>query len=203
MTSAHDIVIASNNAGKLREFQALLIDTKLKLVPQVEYHVPEAKETGLTFIENALIKARNACHFSGLPSIGDDSGLEVDFLQGAPGIRSSRFAGENATDSDNMEKLLDALEKVPLEKRTARFQCALTYLRFVTDPAPLISLGTWEGCIGLEKRGENGFGYDPIFIVSNMRQTSAELDMEVKNVLSHRGQALRSLAMQLRIEYAA
>lgn len=201
MKAGNEIVIASNNSGKLSEFQALLTNSNLKVVPQIKYHVPEAIETGLTFVENALIKARNACHYSGLPSIGDDSGLEVDFLLGVPGVHSSRFAGENATDADNLKKLLGALHKVPLKKRTARFQCALAYLRSETDPAPLISFGTWEGHIGLEQKGQNGFGYDSIFIVTNLCRTSAELDAENKNLLSHRGQALRKLVDQLRIEY--
>ena len=195
------IVLATNNVGKLRELRASLIDSDLEFRSQAEYDVPEAKETGVTFIENALIKARNASRHSGLPSISDDSGLEVDCLNGAPGVHSSRFAGENATDSDNLDKLLDAVAGFPLEKRTARFHCVMAYLRSEADPAPLISTGIWEGHIGMERRGHYGFGYDPVFIVANMEQTSAELEVMEKNLLSHRGQAIRKLVDQLRTKY--
>ena len=191
------IVLATNNQGKLNELKTLLSATQLEFRAQNEYQVPEAEETGSTFIENALIKARNACKYSGLPSIADDSGLEVDCLDGAPGVKSSRFAGENATDSDNLNKLLKAVQKFPAEKRTARFHCVMTYLRWEKDPAPLISSCTWEGRITKTPRGQHGFGYDPIFFLTSHNKTSAELDIEEKNLLSHRGQALRNLAKQI------
>ena len=191
------IVLATNNQGKLNELKTLLSATQLEFRAQNEYQVPEAEETGSTFIENALIKARNACKYSGLPSIADDSGLEVDCLDGAPGVKSSRFAGENATDSDNLNKLLKAVQKFPAEKRTARFHCVMTYLRWEKDPAPLISSCTWEGRNTKTPRGQHGFGYDPIFFLTSHNKTSAELDIEEKNLLSHRGQALRNLAKQI------
>ena len=191
------IVLATNNQGKLNELKTLFSATQLEFRAQNEYQVPEAEETGSTFIENALIKARNACKYSGLPSIADDSGLEVDCLDGAPGVNSSRFAGENATDSDNLNKLLKAVQKFPAEKRTARFHCVMTYLRWEKDPAPLISSCTWEGRITKTPRGQHGFGYDPIFFLTSHNKTSAELDIEEKNLLSHRGQALRNLAKQI------
>ena len=192
------IVLATNNRGKLNELKALLSNTQLECRAQNEYQVPEAQETGSTFIENALIKARNACKHSGLPSIADDSGLEVDCLDGAPGVRSSRFAGGNATDSDNLKKLIGAVQKFPAEKRTARFHCVMTYLRWEKDPAPLISSGAWEGCITTIPQGRHGFVYDPIFFLRSHNQTSAELNIEEKNLLSHRGQALRKLANQIK-----
>ncbi|MBS25280.1 MAG: non-canonical purine NTP pyrophosphatase, RdgB/HAM1 family [Gammaproteobacteria bacterium] len=191
------IVLATNNQGKLNELKTLFSATQLEFRAQNEYQVPEAEETGSTFIENALIKARNACKYSGLPSIADDSGLEVDCLDGAPGVNSSRFAGENATDSDNLNKLLKAVQKFPAEKRTARFHCVMTYLRWEKDPAPLISSCTWEGRITKTPRGQHGFGYDPIFFLTSHNKTSAELDIEEKNLLSHRGQALRNLTKQI------
>ena len=194
------VVLASNNAGKLRELQALLSETDLECSSQAEFRVPEIPETGLTFVENALIKARNACRYSHLPSIADDSGLEVDCLHGAPGVQSARFAGEKATDSDNLKKLLQAVREYSAENRTARFRCAMVYLRSESDPSPLISLGTWEGHISMTERGEQGFGYDPVFLVLGLERTSAELEPREKNRLSHRGQALRKLIEQLRLE---
>jgi XTP/dITP diphosphohydrolase len=195
------VILATNNAGKLRELQILLSDTNLECKSQTEYRVPEIPETGLTFVENALIKARNACRYSGLPSIADDSGLEVDCLYGAPGIQSARFAGETATDADNLRKLLRAVREFSAEERTARFQCAMVYLRSESDPLPLISLGTWEGRISLAERGGNGFGYDPVFLVVGLERTSGELEPAEKNRLSHRGRALRQLVEQLRARY--
>jgi len=195
------VVLATHNAGKLRELRALLSETGLVCKSQAEYQVPEISETGLTFFENALIKARNACHYSGLPSIADDSGLVVDCLQGAPGIRSARFAGEKATDSENLKKLLQAVGEFSAEERTARFQCAMVYLRSESDPSPLISVGTWQGHISMTARGQHGFGYDPVFLVIDLKRTSAELEPQEKNRLSHRSQALRQLVEQLRKEY--
>ena len=195
------VVLATHNPGKLRELRALLSETDLECKSQAEYQVPEVPETGQTFFENALIKARNSCRYTGLPSIADDSGLVVDCLQGAPGVHSARFAGEKATDSDNLKKLLRAVREFSAEERTARFQCAMVYLRSEFDPSPLISVGTWEGCITMTARGNHGFGYDPVFLVIGLKRTAAELEPQEKNRLSHRGQALRQLVEQLRKEY--
>ncbi len=193
------IVLATNNLGKLLEIESLLAGTDIEIESQQKYNVPPALETGLTFVENALIKARNACKHSGQSSIADDSGLEVDFLNGAPGLRSARFAGENATDQDNREKLLGVLKNLPPKKRMARFQCAMVYLRSPSDPSPLISLGTWEGSISSSEHGQNGFGYDPIFLIDNLNRTAAELTEAEKNQISHRGQALRGLLERLHL----
>ena len=196
MTHSHrgeTIVLASNNAGKVREFSQLLADVRIQVIPQGEVGVPEVAETGLSFVENAILKARNAARFSGLPAMADDSGIEVDALNGAPGIYSARYAGPGAGDADNLRKLLVDLEGVPDARRTARYQCVLAYLRHAADPTPLICQGTWEGLILRAPRGENGFGYDPIFLVPTHRLTAAELDPAEKNRLSHRGQALRQL----------
>jgi len=191
------IVLASNNPGKVREIAQLLADRRIQVIPQSEFGVPDIEETGLTFVENAILKARNAAQHSGLPAIADDSGLEVDALDGAPGIRSARYAGPGASDRDNNEKLLEALREVPEEARGARFQCLLVYLRHPADPTPLICQGTWEGRILFQPRGRQGFGYDPLFFVPDQNCTSAELPPEVKNRLSHRGRALRELAARL------
>lgn len=191
------IVLASSNAGKLREFNQLLGGLHLEVVPQSQFNVTDADETGLTFVENAILKARNAAQHTGLPALADDSGLEVDALNGAPGIYSARYAGANASDTDNLQKLLGLLKDVPEEKRGARFQCVLVYLRHALDPTPLICQGTWEGRILREPRGANGFGYDPVFYVATHAKSSAELTPEVKNTLSHRGQALRQLVSGL------
>jgi XTP/dITP diphosphohydrolase len=192
------IVLASGNLGKVREINELLANHDLEVVPQSAFDVPEAEETGLTFVENAIIKARNAAAHTGLPAIADDSGLEVDALQGAPGIYSSRYAGKNASDRDNLEKLLADLADLPDEKRSARFQCLMVYLRHAKDPTPLICQGTWEGRVLFAPRGSNGFGYDPVFYVPTHDCSSAELPPEIKNRLSHRGQALRKLIAALR-----
>lgn len=188
-----DIVLASSNAGKVREINQLLTGLALKIRPQSEFSVVDAEETGLTFIENAILKARNAAAHTGLPAIADDSGLEVDALNGAPGIYSARYAGAGASDQANLEKLLADLDTVTEDARTARFQCLLVYLRHAQDPTPLICQGTWEGRILFAPRGDNGFGYDPVFYVPTHECSSAELPPEVKNTLSHRGQALRKL----------
>jgi XTP/dITP diphosphohydrolase len=194
---SHRIVLASGNAGKVRECNQLLSDTDLEVVPQSEFGVPDIEETGLTFVENALLKARNAAGHTGLPAIADDSGLEVDALGGAPGIYSARYAGADATDQDNLDKLLDALHGVDDDQRSARFQCVMVYLRNAADPTPRIFQGTWEGRILRQARGSGGFGYDPVFLVPELQQTSAELPAEEKNRLSHRGQTLRQLAAAL------
>ena len=192
------VVLASGNVGKVREFNQLLGDQHIEVVPQSSFGVPEAEETGLTFIENAILKARNAARHTGLPALADDSGIEVDALNGAPGIYSARYAGAGASDEANLRKLLEALEDVPDAKRGARFQCVIAYLRHAEDPTPLICQGTWEGRILTAPRGANGFGYDPVFFVPDEDASAAELPAEIKNRLSHRGQALRRLLEALR-----
>ena len=191
------VVLASSNPGKLREINQMVSGLKLIVVPQSDYNVPDAEETGLSFVENALLKARNATRHTGLPAIADDSGIEVDYLDGAPGIYSARYAGPDASDEQNLQKLLVNLEGIPESQRTARFQCLMVYLRHEFDPTPVICQGTWEGRILLEPRGENGFGYDPVFFVPTHKCSSAELPAEVKNKLSHRGQALKALVSSL------
>ena len=191
------LVLASSNPGKVREINQMLAGLDLSVVPQSDFKVIDAEETGLTFIENALLKARNATRHTGLPAIADDSGIEVDYLNGAPGIYSARYAGKNASDEQNLRRLLDDLVGIPEAERTARFQCLMVYLRHEFDPTPVICQGTWEGRILLEPRGANGFGYDPIFFVPTHDCSSAELPPEVKNKLSHRGQALRLLVAAL------
>ena len=196
-----NIVLASSNPGKVREINQLLAELDMHVVPQGDYGVTVAEETGLTFVENAILKARNAAAHTGLPAIADDSGIEVDALKGAPGIYSARYAGTGATDQENLQRLLEALRNVPETERTARFQCLMVYMRHGEDPTPLICQGTWEGRILLEPRGDNGFGYDPVFHVPTHNCSSAELEPEVKNALSHRGQALRRLLGALKTEH--
>ncbi|VAW84666.1 Nucleoside 5-triphosphatase RdgB (dHAPTP, dITP, XTP-specific) [hydrothermal vent metagenome] len=191
------IVLASGNRGKVREIGALLADLKFEVVPQSDFDITEAEETGLTFVENAIIKARHAACLTGLAAIADDSGLEVDALNGAPGIYSSRFAGIDATGQQNLEKLLIDLGEIPETERTARFQCVIVYLEHEADPTPIICQGSWEGRILFESHGTNGFGYDPVFYVPDHNCTSAELPPEVKNGLSHRGKALKQLLAAL------
>lgn len=191
------IVLASNNAGKIREIQALLSGLALEILPQSHFIQAEAEETGSTFLENALIKARFAASHSGLAAIADDSGLEIDALGGAPGVYSARFAGVGASDADNNAKVLKELAGVAEEQRQARFRCVMVYVQSADDPAPLVAEGVWEGRILQELRGGNGFGYDPLFFVESQGCSSAELPPELKNQLSHRGQALRQLAALL------
>jgi XTP/dITP diphosphohydrolase len=191
------IVLASNNAGKVREFSQLLAQSHIQVIPQNQLGVPEADETGLSFVENAILKARNAAAHSGLAAIADDSGLEVDALGGAPGIYSARYAGSGAGDAANLTKLLTDLEGVEEARRSARFQCLMVYLRHAADPTPVVCQGTWEGSILYGPQGENGFGYDPVFFVPTQHCSAAELDSEIKNALSHRGQALRKLVAYL------
>lgn len=189
------VVLASSNKGKLKELQNILTAKDINLIPQSEFKVNDADETGLSFVENAIIKARHACEATGLPSIADDSGIEVDALNGRPGIYSARFSGKSGVEADpaNNVKLLDELSEIPEPKRTARFQCVIVNLRHAQDPMPLICQGTWEGRILFEEQGKNGFGYDPLFYVPTHQCTSAELPAEVKNAISHRGQALQRL----------
>jgi XTP/dITP diphosphohydrolase len=188
-----NIVLATSNAGKLREFRAALAGLELEITPQSEWNVPEAEEAGLTFVENALIKARNAAYHTGLPALADDSGLVVDALGGAPGVYSARYAGPDASDRANLDKLLIELGATPAEQRGAHFQCVLVLLRHAADPTPLICQAHWEGLITFEPYGAGGFGYDPIFLVPSEGQTAAEIDQAVKNRLSHRGQALAQM----------
>jgi len=187
------IVLASDNSGKLRELQAVLKSLPVIIVPQAEFSISTPEETGLSFVENALIKARYASQQTGLPAISDDSGLEVDALQGKPGIYSSRSAGDQASDADNIKQLLAALKDVPEEQRTACFQCVLVLMRQANDPTPLIYQGSWQGRILLSPQGESGFGYDPVFYVPSHQCSAAQLKSAEKNRISHRGQALKKL----------
>ncbi len=189
------VVLASGNRGKLRELGAMLESIGIEVVPQSEFDVPDVEETGLTFVENAILKARNACEHTGLPAIADDSGIEVDALDGQPGIHSARYSGKG--DQANNEKLVAALADVPPEQRTARYRAVLVYMRHAADPSPIIAEGAWEGLIISEPRGENGFGYDPHFLVPALGKTGAELDPEYKNRISHRAQALNKLLQVL------
>jgi XTP/dITP diphosphohydrolase len=191
------VVLASGNQGKLKELNELLAPCNIEAVSQSEFNIEPAIEDGLSFVENAILKARWAAKHSGLPAIADDSGLEVDYLNGQPGIYSARFSGDDANDEKNNALLLEKLARVPTEQRTARFQCVVVYLRHATDPTPLICQGTWEGLISTEFVGDNGFGYDPLFFIPSLMLGSAQLSSEQKNKLSHRGQAMAKLLSQL------
>ncbi|AWF79550.1 non-canonical purine NTP pyrophosphatase, RdgB/HAM1 family [Microbulbifer sp. A4B17] len=184
------IVLASGNAGKLREFSQLFASWEVEVLPQSEFGVNDADETGLSFIENALIKARHASRISGLPALADDSGLAVDALRGAPGIYSARYSGVGATDEKNNAKLLEALSDAETDQRTASFHCALAFVRQWDDPVPLVCSAKWSGTILREPAGDQGFGYDPLFFVESEGMTSAELPREAKNRLSHRAKAM-------------
>ncbi len=191
------IVLASGNKGKVREFNEMLGGLQFEVVPQGEFAVPEIEETGLSFVENAILKARNAAMHTGLPALADDSGLEVDALQGAPGIYSARYSGHGSTDEKNVAKLLEALSHIPEAERTARFQCIIVYMRHPSDPTPIIAQGSWEGHIAFTRSGSGGFGYDPVFLVPELGKSVAELGADEKNQRSHRGQALRRLLESL------
>ena len=190
------VVLASGNVGKLRELDKVLAPLDVSLQPQAQFNVPDAEETGLSFVENAIIKARAAAQHTGLPAIADDSGIEVDHLNGAPGIYSARYSG--AGDEANNVLLLQELGEIPEEQRSARFQCVLVYMRHALDPVPLICQGSWEGFILSEPRGENGFGYDPLFYLPDYQCSSAQLDPSIKNRISHRAKASRLLFDALR-----
>jgi len=190
-------VLASANPGKLREFAALLAPFAVQLVPQAQLGIRPAAEAGTTFLENALIKARHAAHHAHLPALADDSGIEVEALGGRPGVWSARFAGEAASDEDNLRHLLAELHDVPDEFRQARYQCVIVFLRSAQDPAPLIARGTWQGSIAHTPRGQGGFGYDPVFVPAGERRSAAQLSSAEKNAVSHRGQALRALVAML------
>jgi len=190
--NSQKIVLASGNKGKIKEIQALL--NNFTIVTQQEFNIQEAEETGSTFVENAIIKARNAAVHSNLPAIADDSGLVVDALNGAPGVISARFAGPHANDQENLQKLIKDMEGIPEAQRTARFICVIVLMRHATDPFPIITQASWEGLILPKAQGTNGFGYDPIFWVPTENCSSAELPASRKNQLSHRGQALKELS---------
>lgn len=192
------VVLATGNAGKVRELADLLADFGFDVVAQTELNVESVEETGLTFIENAILKARHAAKVTGLPALADDSGLAVDALGGAPGIYSARYAGEDASDQQNLEKLLAALKDVPDEKRQAQFHCVLVYMRHAEDPTPLVFHGSWPGVITHAPAGQGGFGYDPIFFVPSEGKTAAELTRDEKSAISHRGQALKLLLEAMR-----
>ncbi|QUY47670.1 RdgB/HAM1 family non-canonical purine NTP pyrophosphatase [Serratia plymuthica] len=192
------VVLATGNPGKVRELADLLADFGLNVVAQTELGVDSAEETGLTFIENAILKARHAAQITGLPAIADDSGLAVDALGGAPGIYSARYAGVDASDQQNLDKLLVALKDVPQGSRGAQFHCVLVYMRHAEDPTPLVFHGSWAGEIGFESAGAGGFGYDPVFYVPELGRTAAELSRDEKSAVSHRGQALKLMLEAMR-----
>lgn len=196
-TDTRRLVIASNNPGKLREFRDLLALLDIEPVAQGDLGVSEAEEPAVTFVENAILKARHAAAITGLPALADDSGLAVDALGGAPGVRSARYAGDHASDRDNLEALLLALADVPQDQRQAQYHCVLVYLRHAEDPTPLICHGRWQGEILTAPRGEGGFGYDPVFWLPERACSVAELEPAQKSRLSHRGRALRALMDQL------
>ena len=190
-------MLASGNAGKVREFAALLAARDIEVVPQTDFGIVTPEETGATFLDNALLKARHAAAASGLPALADDSGIEVDALAGRPGVWSARYAGAQASDADNLNLLLRELAAVPDERRTARYRCVLVWVREAADPAPLIASGVWEGRVLRAPRGAGGFGYDPVFQPEGFAVSAAELPAAQKNTLSHRAQALRALLAAL------
>lgn len=201
MATVNTLVLASGNAGKLKEFNQLLAPLGLDVRPQADFGVHDVEETGLTFVENALLKAREASRVSGLPALADDSGLEVDALSGAPGIYSARYAGEPKSDQRNNEKLLAALNDCAEGQRTGRYWCVLVYLRHPADPVPVIVQHSWEGELLAHPRGEGGFGYDPLFWLPDQGMSVAELPSDLKNRLSHRGRALQGLVDILKVAH--
>ncbi len=196
------LVVASGNRGKLAELESLLTGLVDEVLPQSFYYVPEAEETGTTFVENAIIKARNAAAHTGLPAIADDSGLEIPALDGAPGVRSARWAGEDADDAANNARLRDELIDLGDADRAAAYRCVLVFMRHAGDPAPIIAEGVWHGRLVDEPAGDQGFGYDPHFFLPEAGCTAAQLPGETKNMLSHRGQALASMRRRLETEWA-
>ncbi|BDF95346.1 XTP/dITP diphosphatase [Pseudoalteromonas haloplanktis] len=192
------LVLATGNQGKVNELAQMLSPLEINVVPQSDFNVSAVAETGTTFVENAIIKARHAAKVTGLPAIADDSGLEVDGLNGAPGVYSARFAGEQASDQDNIDKLLNELADNP--NRSARFWCVLVLMRHADDPTPLICSASWEGQITQSQDGQGGFGYDPVFYVPELKCTSAQLTKEQKNAVSHRGTALQRLLTELKLK---
>jgi len=194
---SQQIVLASGNQGKIAEIQAMLQHHDIEVISQSFFEVPDIEETGTTFIENAIIKARHAAKITGLPAIADDSGLEVDAINGQPGVYSARYAGLPSNDTLNTKKLLKALDGIPEKKRSARFHCLMIFMAHATDPSPLIGQGTWEGRIAFQEAGDNGFGYDPVFYSPEHQCVSAELTATIKNRVSHRAQALNQLMPQI------
>ena len=194
---SQQIVLASGNQGKIAEIQAMLQHHDIEVISQSFFDVPDIEETGTTFIENAIIKARHAAKITGLPAIADDSGLEVDAINGQPGVYSARYAGLPSNDTLNTKKLLNALDGIPEKKRSARFHCLMIFMAHATDPSPLIGQGTWEGRIAFQEAGDNGFGYDPVFYSPEHQCVSAELTATIKNRVSHRAQALNQLMPQI------
>ena len=190
-------VLASGNAGKVREFTALLDARGIEVIPQTALGIIAPEETGATFLDNALLKARHAAAGSGLPALADDSGIEVDALDGRPGVWSARYAGAQASDADNLALLLHQLAGVPDARRSARYRCVLVFVRNASDPDPVIGTGVWEGRVLTEARGTGGFGYDPLFQPAGFAITAAEMPAAQKNILSHRAQALRALLATL------
>nr|WP_111642107.1 XTP/dITP diphosphatase [Marinimicrobium alkaliphilum] len=191
------LIMASGNPGKLKEFRDLLVDCGFDVRAQSDFNVTSAEETGLTFVENAILKARHAAAQTGLPALADDSGLEVDALNGRPGIYSARYAGPDAQDTDNNALLLDELNGVPEAERSARYHCVLAFMRHADDPTPILCHGTWEGRILTEPQGDGGFGYDPLFYVPELGSSAASLDKNHKNRISHRGKAMAELLARL------
>lgn len=191
------LVLASSNPGKLRELSALLGESRYKIIPQTDFNVPEVAETGTTFVENAIIKARHAAQYTGLAALADDSGIVIDALNGEPGVHSARFSGSDASDESNNILLVEKLRCVPEGQRSARYQAVIVYMRNAADPSPIICEGSWEGIMVLEAKGSGGFGYDPYFYLPDYGCTSAELSADEKNRISHRGQALRLLLEKL------
>ena len=191
------VVLASGNRGKLRELATVLAPLGFAVIAQSELGVETPPETGRTFEENALLKARHAAAATALPALADDSGIEVDAMGGRPGVYSARYAGEGASDAGNLQKLIDELRDVPLGKRTARYRCVIAFVKAAADAAPIVAYGTWEGTLATVPRGSGGFGYDPLFVPNGFTRTAAELEPEEKNSVSHRGQALRALLRAL------
>ena len=184
------IILASKNQDKITEIKKILVNSNIELLTSNDIDIPEVEETGSTFVENAILKARSASRVTGLASIADDSGIEVDYLNGEPGIKSARYSSPGTTNDNNNKKLLKKLNGVPIDKRTARYRCIIVFMRFPDDPFPYISFGSWEGYIAQKPKGDNGFGYDPIFYLSEYKKTSAQISSEEKNMVSHRAQAL-------------
>jgi len=193
-----DLVLASANKGKIKELQDMLGGLGINIIPQQQLGIEDAEETGLTFVENAILKARHAAEISGLPAIADDSGLEVDYLKGAPGIYSARFSGVDATDQSNLDKLMAEMRDAPADQRSARYQTVIAVMTHGSDPTPILCHGTWEGEIAFEEKGNQGFGYDPVFKPADADCHAAELEKSVKNTISHRGKAINQLLKKLR-----
>lgn len=198
----HKIILATGNLNKVREISASLEGSSIEIMPQSMFNVPDADETGTTFVENAIIKARNCAAHTGEAAMADDSGIGVDALGGAPGVHSARYSGEHANDEKNTALLLRNMEDVPDGKRTARYWCVMVYMRSASDPTPIICQASWEGIIIREKRGTNGFGYDPVFLIPELGKTAAEVSLEVKNSMSHRAKAIKMMTERLREMHA-